>query len=707
MTQYPKPRDKLSSVLLALLIFLAVVTLVFSYFSIGSGSLSQVKGLNDMEGNVGASSVSGHEQLYQMVFQETGLPAHSLNGTYGTEWGVKIVNNATGCSLTEYSFNSTVYFWVTNGTYRYYVLNITLYGYSVVPSSGYIKMIGKNYLSLVAFRYDYNTLLFKEKNLPTVDSINTEWYVRVTNSTGASLTQYSQNTTISFSLPAGSYSYSVGSITDFSASNATGSVTLTSCKIINESFTSAIPATSSTSAYIVFEEKGLPYNTTWAVILTNSSNTPSASIKSTSYRDLIVPVSGTEVFYSVEIVGQYFATPDNGVIPVSSGVTVQNITFLPEYHYVNISESGLPSGMKWSVALRNSYGISLFSSGAGTLSLYVPNGTYEYRVIDDGAYHPQNSIGIIYVNGTNFSNLTISFVDTNYSISFSEINLPLSSLPVGTEWSISLLFINSVYFNESPTGSIGFNLPNGTYKFTVYVVDHYIPTPSTGTIYVNGSSVSVSVSFTIYKFPVTFQSTGLPYGDTWYVNITSASGTKYYVNGTAASLSISLVNGTYSYDVQSLNKTSSPTVYSGLFTVNGSPVSLSVSFQKVYYTVLIQETGLPVTNRTTEKWEILVDGSYYNLTTQNLTLQLTNGTYDYTVFNVANFNTTTPTGTFTVHGTSLVVSVKYAPVQIITHVPPPKKVTIAISGVILYILIGIGAVGLIVLFAVYTKGRRG
>ena len=700
-------KRKFKITILIVFAFVAIFSMVFSYYSTSNGPLQMMNHVGNTLTSAGqGSSVVGNEALYQMVFEENGLPLHSLLGTYGTEWSVKVINNATGSSMVEYSSNTTISFWVPNGTYRYYVQNFTLYGYRVVPESGIINMIGKNYLSLITFNFDYYTLLFKEKNLPSSGSVNTEWYVKVSNSTGFSLTQYSQNSTVSFVLPAGTYSYNLGDITDFSTTNESGTVDLTSSQTVYENFTNSIPASSSTSGYIVFEEKGLPYNTTWSVILTNQSKGSSGTTYSTSYRDLIIHVYGSETFYSVEIDGQYFANPDNGVLTVDSNVVVQNISFESQYHYVNVSESGLPSGMKWSIALRNSYDISTVSSGNGSISFFVPNGTYEYRVINDVGFHPQNNIGVIYVNGTNFSNLTISFVDSYYSVSFNETNLPLSLLPAGTEWSVSALFISSAYYNSSSSSNIGFSLPNGTYEFTVYTVDHYIPTPSKGIILVNGSSVLITVSFTIYKYPVSFASSGLPFGDQWFINITSSTGAAYSINGTATTLSISLVNGTYSYNVQSENKTSTPVVSSGIFTVNGNVVNESVSFVRVYYTVTIHESGLPVTNGTTERWEILVDGSYYNMTNQNLTLQFTNGTYSYTVFNTASYNTTTPSGTFTVHGSSMVVNVKYAPVQHITKVSPHKPVTVPISGVILYILIGIGAVGLIVLFAVYTKGRR-
>ncbi|MEM3291003.1 MAG: hypothetical protein QW046_05755 [Candidatus Micrarchaeaceae archaeon] len=68
---------------------------------------------------------------------------------------------------------------------------------------------------------------------------------------------------------------------------------------------------------------------------------------------------------------------------------VKNFTYT-----VSFTESGLPSGTSWSVTFNN----QTQTSTTDSITFTAPNGTYEYRVLQSGAYVPSPVSGPITVN---------------------------------------------------------------------------------------------------------------------------------------------------------------------------------------------------------------------------------------------------------------------------------------------------------------------
>ncbi|MFX0201039.1 MAG: 4Fe-4S binding protein, partial [Candidatus Hodarchaeota archaeon] len=81
--------------------------------------------------------------------------------------------------------------------------------------------------------------------------------------------------------------------------------------------------------------------------------------------------------------------------------------------------------------------------------------------------------------------------EQTYSVTFTE-----SGLPSGTSWTVIL---NSVY-QSTYSNSITFNVPNGVYDFSIPEVGgwptSYMPSPSSGSVTVNGENINVQVIFT-------------------------------------------------------------------------------------------------------------------------------------------------------------------------------------------------------------------
>jgi len=249
-------------------------------------------------------------------------------------------------------------------------------------------------------------------------------------------TETSTELSLQFSLPNGSYNYSVGPVTTsafpeppdgwFNVSGSSVSLSITF-----RNFTDVPPSQQSTSGQTVnFTETGLPSGTSWDVYLSGRTWTGS---------EWAINTSGTERTAAGPTIA--FTLP-NGTYNYSVGPTSKSAFPEPPDGWFNVSGVAL----EISVAFRN------FSSPP-------PPGIFIHL----------------------------------YPVWFNE-----SGLPVGTNWSVTLAwFPSSTLENTSAiasmTSSIRFVLPNGTYQYSIGSVAGYAATPRNGTLNISGQATGVPV----------------------------------------------------------------------------------------------------------------------------------------------------------------------------------------------------------------------
>lgn len=139
--------------------------------------------------------------------------------------------------------------------------------------------------------------------------------------------------------------------------------------------------------------------------------------------------------------------------------------------------------------------------------------------------------------------------------------------------------------------AFAFWVANGTYNWTVGPLPGYRPTtgPSSGSLTVVGTNVTVNVSFAPVLYPVTFTEVGLPAGTAW----TAALG-NLVVNTTSSSIVLQAPNGTYRYLAAAANSYGAVNMQpSGNITVNATNRSVTVYFasEKTFF-VAFRERGL-------------------------------------------------------------------------------------------------------------------
>ncbi len=579
------------------------------YFTIQSGNklYGAPSGQFTVSGANSTISVNFSSATFQVTFSQNGLPV-------GNTWWANITGNPALSST-----NSTITTSLVDGTYCYNVSSDNKTWYPV-PSSGIVNVNNSAVLVNTSFSEVTYSVTFGPFNLPVGDIM----YVNLSNGVSLNATSTSSVTT---DLPNGTYTYhSYTNDTRYSATPATGKVSVSGSSLF-------VPVFFTEAFYnVTFTENDLTAGTTWYVNVTGQ--TGSGPLSGTSYT-ISLP-NGT---YS------YTASSANATLKASGGqFTVSGyqynvtVTFSSRVYDVNFTESNLPSGTVWYVNL--STGLSLESSSSG-ISTNLSLGTYAYSVATVNKSY-EASGGTFTVSSSGSNNITITFNEVKFNVTFSE-----TGLPSGSTW-----FVNTSSIDSGPVTSTSYTilLMNGSYTFSISTSNKsYVPETPTITVNVSGQSIIETVAFTSSLNTVTFSASGLPAGDTWYVNI--SNGQK--LQTTSNTISVNLALGSYTYTVASGNKTVRPLPDSGNFSITGTNVSVSISFLSVNYTVTFTETGLP----SGVSWTVtLSDGKIVNL--PGSPVYLVNGTYQYTVKS-SNSVYAAPGGSFTVDGKNITVAVDF------------------------------------------------
>ena len=294
-----------------------------------------------------------------------------------------------------------------------------------------------------------------------------------------------------------------------------------------------------------------------------------------------------------------------------------------------------------------------------------------------------------------------------YNVTFVE-----TGLPTGTFWSVSLHrewtwwsgswpsvvgvmdLWSGLARNGSTNTTIGFAVSNGTFDYFIGEASNgsalYAPSPEQGTVAVNGTNETVSVTFSpVTLSALSFVETGLPSGTFWSVSLfggghggfwgesLAGGGSRQYPglrwNGsTGNTVNFTLPNGTYYFAIWlGWNASGSylATPETGNVTVSGSAVTIDIVFTPItYYTVSFVETGLP---SGTFWWVTLHGGdggwggfSWNGTTTNTTNFTLSDGVYNFTIgpawCDSQSYTPTPAAGTVTVSGANVTVDVTFS-----------------------------------------------
>ena len=321
--------------------------------------------------------------FYNVQFSENGLPA-------GTTWNISIA----GRHFT--SDSNVISVPLTPAEYTYSATNSNS---SFLPVNGAFT-VSSNMIINVQFQEKMYQVTFTETGLPS----GTTWYLNLSNG------QSFQSTTdkISFSETNGSYTYTVSSMegSTYSSSLSSGKFTISGSTYSSSVIFSEI------TYQVTFTETGLPSGTTWYLNLSNGQ-----FFQSTTDKISFSEPNGSYTYTVSSMEGStYSSSLSSGTFKITGSPYSLPVTFSEVTYAVTFTETGLPSGTTWYIAIDNS---SLITSSQPDKAIQLPNGTYYVTAISTG--YSSNFTGtqthaILTVSGSNIA-VNLSFIKISSVVS--------------------------------------------------------------------------------------------------------------------------------------------------------------------------------------------------------------------------------------------------------------------------------------------------
>ncbi len=227
---------------------------------------------------------------------------------------------------------------------------------------------------------------------------------------------------------------------------------------------------------------------------------------------------------------------------------------------------------------------------------------------------------------------TVQFLH-GFPVTFQE-----SGLPTGTSWTATAAGLT--LSTTAPT--LTFLEANGTVPVSVGTVPGFLLSALGPTVLVQGSPVLVQVLFTpiVSLYPVLIEASGLAPGLTWSAQVGSL-----WASTNTSSLMLQLPNGTYPYWISNAG-TEEPAVRGGSLQVVGAPLVLNVAFAVPLFSLQFLENGLPPST----VWTIRVAGVTHWVQGGQLDLNVTNGTYAWSLVPPSGYEATPSQGNTSVAG---------------------------------------------------------
>ena len=406
------------------------------------------------------------------------------------------------------------------------------------------------------------TVTFTESGLPS----GTSWSVTFNSNTKSSTTN-----TISFTgIANGTYSYSVGAVSGYTASPSSGTITVNGANV-NQAITFTASSTTTVKVYSMVNSSSIStYSLPEAEAFTVGSST-----------------------VNVNFVTLYLS--GSGSVQFSIGTGLWNADVLAN------TTVNVVSGKLWyNVSIST---ISLKGSTTYYLNVYQASGSVQWGYTSSPSSSSKNYVqdywysGSTLYNDNSYPNIyTIGYrgtssTPTTYTVTFTE-----SGLPSGTSWSVTF----NGNTKSSTTNTISFTgIANGTYSYSVGAVSGYTASPSSGTITVNGANVNQAITFTasstttvkVYSMvnSSSISTYSLPEAEAFTVgsSTVNVNFVTLYLSG-SGSVQFSIGTGLWNADVLA---NTTVNVVSGKLWYNVSISTISLKGSTTYYLNVYQASG--------------------------------------------------------------------------------------------------------------------
>lgn len=442
--------------------------------------------------------------------------------------------------------------------------------------------------------------------------------------------------------------------------------------------------------YLNFTATGLPVNTTWYIFIGTSPGYYNYYNTTKSRVNSFQETNGSYYITSIGVPGySYSVTPSTGTVilhgqNVNVNLAFTNITTSPTKQYnryfniTNLPTVILGVNWQWSVDLLQQ-GIVVYASttslNATAEITNVAAGTYnfEFNVPFDTQLTPTYGTVSVASNGTTF----IKFTQLpKYKVTFVEFGLAS-----GKSFGVT---ISSTEGSYSPSNSsfpnynyVSFELPNGTYQYSINPPSGYTSLLTSGSILVNDSSLTINVTFIspASTYNLTFRVVNLPANipnGYWYFEVfLYGNGNSYSITSETTYVEFhALVDGNYYYSVDnggtgtpSVGSTLSPS--SGSVQINGTNelINLTLLPPVPTYYANFTITSFPPDVSAGIGWTVEIANStgyyippYHTNSYEILVPDLSPGTYYYYLSADSPYAFKSSQGTFTIKDSNVTVS---------------------------------------------------
>ncbi len=245
------------------------------------------------------------------------------------------------------------------------------------------------------------TVTFNEEGLPA----NTKWSVTA-GSDGT--TESTTSKSLAFTEPEGTVAYSVQGPSDYGSSFVSPAGATSP---VNVSGPISITVKFGHRESLSFRETGLPTGHLWTVTIASAvKGGPSGQSATTSNTSVTFVVIADPYTWSVSSSSSaYEASHTHGTVGVSTTAKVEKIAFKAIVSKVTFAEKGLPAHSHWSVTID---GLPTLNGTAGSISLKLPSGTYDYTIATTRAgYTTDQQTGTVTVVAPKAVKVPITFAD--------------------------------------------------------------------------------------------------------------------------------------------------------------------------------------------------------------------------------------------------------------------------------------------------------
>ena len=290
--------------------------------------------------------------------------------------------------------------------------------------------------------------------------------------------------------------------------------------------------------------------------------------------------------------------------------------------------------------------LSGHESNSNSSSIFIYNTTRQIPTAINTTYYGNTSMidsAIMVGNSVYFTTFNVKTVPNESYVVFLSYYGAVGLTPTGCI-NVRVNIPSSIEINNETYFATTASIPEFTGNYTLTVSSPGYVSYDTSVNVSPFENLYLNVTLETKTYGITFTEDGLPSGISWSVTLNGTT-----ESTVSDSITFKEPNGTYTYTTETTDIEYAPTHYSGSFTVKGGPVSQSITFSEVTYSVTFTESGLPPGTT----WYVTLNGTMKSSLNNTIIFSEVNGSYSYNIQSISGYRTTNYSGSITVNGNSI------------------------------------------------------